>query len=417
MARILFIPSALNEVPTIAAVVSELEPNLKASLLALSLDEKLEAHLRKHRFTCKRFAEYRAKNARYILKKEKAGLVLTNNWDDIPRAFAHAAADMGIPVLSVDDGVTFTTPARYGNVWYSPGRLTPRRVLRWLKDRQRFNRWRDLLFVFRTFRAVSGLTPALAALRGEIDHRFPRPNIRHMKYAVAGQSAKDAYVQRGVDPDNVYITGQPRFDALLRRKFNREQLVSELGIPGDKGIIVLATQHLAGGFCTEKQQREFTEIVVRAMPSFPEHQLVIKPHPQEVEDDFRNILAELGETRAVVRQKVDIYELLHASDLLITAYSTVALEAMLLDKPVVTINLTGKPDPMPYASSGAAIGVYKKEDLIPAMKNVLSDTRTREELANQRRAFVLEHAYKPDGRASRRVAEVIARLIQEPRNE
>ena len=84
---------------------------------------------------------------------------------------------------------------------------------------------------------------------------------------------------------------------------------------------------------------------------------------------------------------------------------------------MVTINLTGKPDPMPYASSGAAIGVYKKEDLIPAMKDVLFDTQTKEELANQRRAFVLEHAYQPDGQASRRMAEVIARLIQGPRNE
>ena len=121
----------------------------------------------------------------------------------------------------------------------------------------------------------------------------------------------------------------------------------------------------------------------------------------------------MRETRAIVRQKVDIYELLHASDLLITTHSTVGLEAILLEKPVITLNLTSKPDLMPYATSGAAIGVYKKEDLVPAMQTALFNPETKEEMAKRRKAFVLEHTYKPDGQASKRVAELITRLIQE----
>ena len=415
MAKILFIPSAFNEIPTIAMVRAELEPALKDSLLAISLDETLEVRLQENAFPCKRFAEYQARNALDLLKKENPGLVLTNDWDDTTRAFVYAAAHLGIPVLQVDDGVTFAIPTKYGSVWYSPNRLTPRRILRWLKNKQRFNRWRDLVFMFRTLQGIRGLLPALFALGQEIDHRFPRPTIDHLRYAVAGQSAKDAYVQRGVAPDNVYVTGQPRFDALLKREFNGERLRTKLGIPGDKGIIVLATQHLAGGLRTEEKLRDFVEIVVRAASQFPNHVLVVKPHPQEDEEFYRRILMEMGETKVVVRQKVDIYQLLHACDLLITGHSTVALEAMLLGKPVLTINLTGKPDLMPYASSGAAIGVYQKKDLVPAMTDALFNAQARNELARCRQAFVIEHAYKADGQASKMVAEVISRLIKEHR--
>jgi CDP-glycerol glycerophosphotransferase (TagB/SpsB family) len=45
---------------------------------------------------------------------------------------------------------------------------------------------------------------------------------------------------------------------------------------------------------------------------------------------------------------------------MITAYSTTAIEAMILKKPVVIVNLSGEKDQMPYVRSGASVGVYKK---------------------------------------------------------
>jgi CDP-glycerol glycerophosphotransferase (TagB/SpsB family) len=286
-------------------------------------------------------------------------------------------------------------------------------VIRWLKYRQKFNRWRDLLFLFHTLRPIRGLVGAVRAIKAEIDHRFPRPTIKNMRYAVAGRTARDAYVQRGVNPDNVHITGQPRFDAILKREFHSGNLKVELGIPADRGIIVMATQSFTG-VRSEELLRETIAAVINASAQFPHHQLVIKPHPQEDATCYQRIAA--GMDGVIVRQKVDIYELLHACDLLITGYSTVALEAMLFNKPVITINLTGKPDIATYAGSGAALGVYRKEDLAPAIQSALFDSRTREELTQRRRAFFLENAYQPDGQASRRVAELIKQLVGECRS-
>jgi len=409
MAKILFVPSALNEVPTIAMVREHLDADLRENITAIALYQNIEALLKRKGFFCRHLSDYPHHNALDILRTEGPALLLTNDFTDICRAFIFAAGYLKLPALSVDDGVTVNVPARTGELWYSPQRLAPRRVLRWLKDKDRFQRFRDLIFTFRTLRAIEGLNPA--RMWQEIDRRFPRPTIKILKFAVAGESAKKIYIERGFPPENIFVTGQPRFDALFTQKFNKEKTMAELGIPAGKKIAVLATQGQI--YRTEKEQRELVETVVKATAEFPELQLVIKPHPQEDPQYYSRLLKMMGQGGPIVRQDIDLYQLLNASDLLITAFSTTALEAMLLDKPVITINLTGQPDLMPYASSGAAIGVYRREDLVPAMRKALFDAEMRKALAEGRKAFISEHAYKPDGQASKRVAEVIHKLIKE----
>jgi CDP-glycerol glycerophosphotransferase (TagB/SpsB family) len=134
------------------------------------------------------------------------------------------------------------------------------------------------------------------------------------------------------------------------------------------------------------------------MSEFPEKQLVIKLHPSEKLEEYREIPG-MAEQKVIICRDVDLYGLLHASELLMTVHSTVALEAMILDKPVITVNLTGKPDVMPYAESGAALGVYRKEDLAPAINKALYDPEVREKMAGKREKFVYDHAYKLDGQA------------------
>jgi 3-deoxy-D-manno-octulosonic-acid transferase len=95
--------------------------------------------------------------------------------------------------------------------------------------------------------------------------------------------------------------------------------------------------------------------------------------------------------------------------------STTALEAMILDKPVIIVDFIKNPFPTPYTESGAAIGVYKEEDLAPTIEKVLHNQKVQKELKNNRKQFVYEHAYKIDGQASKRVVDLIKLMIQESR--
>jgi CDP-glycerol glycerophosphotransferase (TagB/SpsB family) len=89
--------------------------------------------------------------------------------------------------------------------------------------------------------------------------------------------------------------------------------------------------------------------------------------------------------------------------------STVGLEAMLLDKPVITFDPIGTMNP--YAETDAVIGVRKENDLVAAIKGALYDPEVRRKLSEARRKFVYEYAYLQDGKASQRVANLIEKMI------
>lgn len=242
-------------------------------------------------------------------------------------------------------------------------------------------------------------------------NRVPR-YAEGLNIAVISAFAKKAYIQMGVPPEKIFITGQPRFDLIQNRKFNKDQLKAELKIPENKHLAVLATQPLVGFIWTEKDNEKFIEMVCNAVKKIPETVLVIKIHPVESINIYKIILKNLKEDSVIICQDIELYELLNACDLLMTVHSTVALEAMIFDKPVITINLSGKPDIFPYAQSGAAIGVYIEEDLVPAIKNTLFNEEMKKKIAQERKKFVYEHAYLQDGKASKRVADLIIQLIQ-----
>lgn len=101
---------------------------------------------------------------------------------------------------------------------------------------------------------------------------------------------------------------------------------------------------------------------------------------------------------------------------MMTLYSTTALEAMILDKPVITINLMNIPDRVPYEKSGAALGVKRAGDIAPSIKKAMYDEETRKNLETARKKFVYEQAYLVDGNASRRVADLIIKMIDNKRD-
>lgn len=252
--------------------------------------------------------------------------------------------------------------------------------------------------------------PTLIVQHGAVeDHPVYGP-IYADKMAVTGEAMKNVLIKRGVDPEQLVITGQPRYDNLFKKSFNKEKLLRELGISADKKIIVLTTQPVSN-----EENELLLSAVTAAMKELPEAELIIKLHPDEKHKWYQRVINNLN-CKAVIVKDTDIFELLNACEVMITLYSTTALEAMILDKPVITINLMNMPERMPYAESGAAIGVYRAEDIAPAVKRAMYDEETKKKLEAGRKKFVYEQAYLVDGKASRRVADLIIKMIDNKRD-
>jgi len=412
MAKILFIPSNSREI----AQFNLVKPKLESSghrVVAIALDEKRGSLLREGGFPPQLINNYKTTNMVKIIEQEKADIVVASTGSHTLKALIFAANHMGVPSLQVDDGIT----ADYSALRSIPLRQSLFKLLRALGRLVTLRaNTRPFLHLLATVTAISRPWQALRTVTKELlKSTYPLPShAEGLNIAVISPFARKAYISMGGSPEKIFVTGQPRFDLLYQKQLDEDQLKSELGIPKDKGLITLATQPSPSlRIWGEGLYERVVTAVARAMAKFPEKQLILKLHPAETGVECRQILNQIGYSQAIICQDVDIHQLLNASDLLIAVHSTVALEAMLLDKPVITMNLSKQPDFFPYAESGAALGVYQEADLAPAMKRALYDPKIRNELEQNRKRFVEEHAYKLDGQASQRVADLINQLIEQ----
>lgn len=138
--------------------------------------------------------------------------------------------------------------------------------------------------------------------------------------------------------------------------------------------------------------------------------LVVKTHPEEKALARYHRLGERwGDTvRVVPHGEAPLSELMAQADVLVTRFSTTALEANLMGKPVVTINLTSRRDQYPYAAEGGALAAYSYDEILPTLRAALTDEATRARLAAKREQFLARHLGPLDGHATQRIAARIA---------
>lgn len=218
------------------------------------------------------------------------------------------------------------------------------------------------------------------------------------KFAAGGDYYKKVYVKFGAREDRAIVTGWPKYDVYknLKDESSRE----------DRNTVNLL-------FAMQPTDVRLNRRAIGIIGSFVEDsadlRLLVKPHPRE---DARTY-SQIGRKHQHVilyGRRMDTAKLLVSSDVVITVSSTVGIEAALLDKPIICINVTNEESL--YVSSGVAIEVSKLDDLIPAIKDALYNEEVRAGLAKARKKFVYEHTYIQDAQASKRVADLIIQMIE-----
>jgi len=221
--------------------------------------------------------------------------------------------------------------------------------------------------------------------------------------AVWGDSSKKQLINEGAPKEKIIVTGAPQFDNLI--EFNakmEEDIKKEINLDTSKKYILFTTQTLP-------YMEEAVRCVCKAVKSIPPLQLVIKTHPSEYSTKkYERIIKESG-VDGILTKKY-LHHLIKGCSAMLTVASTTGLEALIMRKPLITINLSGKPDIMPYAESGAALGVYKPENIKPAIKSMLENKDIREKLAKKAKLFIYDLCYKMDGKASERIANLIKEM-------
>ena len=216
------------------------------------------------------------------------------------------------------------------------------------------------------------------------------------------------------EPDTVVVTGQPRYDILYYADtlYSKKAFLNKYDINPQHAIVLWVTQCHA---LSTKENVENFKAVFGALQSMEDVTLIIKQHPGESAAHTEMIRSWLTkyDIKAVITPKTsDTFEQLYICDVMITKNSTTAMEAVALSKPVVVLNLGGEPDVVNYVAERVAIGVYKKEDLLSVLENVLKNKGT---LTQYGKKYIEKYLYKIDGKASERVVNHIEKLVTKRR--
>ncbi|MFC1735411.1 CDP-glycerol glycerophosphotransferase family protein [Candidatus Hydrogenedentota bacterium] len=227
------------------------------------------------------------------------------------------------------------------------------------------------------------------------------------KGIVVDDFGRRIFTERGeIDPKRLVIAGLPRWDKFVNtHTFNKHQDIRQsLDLAPDEKLVVFATQPIP-----LDRSKEMLMAVKNAMEHHSDLRLAIKIHPAEPIERYELLLGRINwkGPQPIIVTDVDLHALLVNSEILITGFSNVALEAALLGVPALVINLTGEPDPLPFVEQGLATGAYSADEVVQAFSRLIDNP---ESFRARQRDYFERNPQLIDGRASERVVEVIREM-------
>ncbi|MBU2541474.1 MAG: CDP-glycerol glycerophosphotransferase family protein [Candidatus Omnitrophica bacterium] len=254
--------------------------------------------------------------------------------------------------------------------------------------------------------------PVVAMQTGHADEFiFFRP-VTADAVTVEGNFWKEYLSANSVNKDKIWIVGAPKLDTFYQKpgKLNLELVDS-------KKIVVFATTYASLTMGTLKYEMiEQMNLICGVMKNIKEAHLIVKLHPFDIDAKLYERLAkESGlQNYTIIKNDIEMLELLNICDLLITHFSGASYEAVLLNKNVILLCYSSgffSEDVWNFRKYNAVIAVDNLEKLENQIRNVLFDSKIESALRINREKYIPEHAYKMDGKSIERVKLVINQFV------
>jgi hypothetical protein len=235
---------------------------------------------------------------------------------------------------------------------------------------------------------------------------FVNNDVTHlysMNFLVMGNKYKEELMDKGIAEKNIFVTGPQIFEELVPYiKKERDQRKNE------GTILFMTSPFIEDGLLTESDYFTKMKKIIKDI-SISGKKLVIKLHPREKTINiYQQIVNELGIDAEVCGESTreHHYKLIWECDVLVNFGSTVALEAMILGRPTITIDPFDGENPInPFIrESNATVKVKYHEDIKKIVQEILEHPDVLEKEVHK---FVRDHCSIIDGKTTERVLDVI----------
>ena len=227
---------------------------------------------------------------------------------------------------------------------------------------------------------------------------------------VSGENDKGIIKELGCKSKFIFKAGRPIFDEIYSLKIKNQKLKIEQ-IKNGNPIITFFPNRISGLLKKSLNMINYIEVLETAK-CMPDMNFVIKFHPNEALIERSNIIKEYNENNNIIilHKEYESTDILTATDVCITMFSTTGFEAILLDKPLIIMNIDFPEFIDEAIFKGASINLVKKNKLAGIIRDILNSKYKK--LLSEGRAKVIEKSvYKFDGKSSERVFELIKNSI------
>lgn len=239
---------------------------------------------------------------------------------------------------------------------------------------------------------------------------FARPSLNRAsepgygsRVCVISEGVRRWLVDAGRREDEVVVTGNPAFDHLGHVELvKRGQELRKLRAWGDEKVILWASQvepdrnPFSGAPADPALPLRIEQVLLECIERHPDWRLIIRPHPNEPTREF------VPEGRVELSGREDhLHTLLQAVDLVVIMTSTVGLEARMLGKPLLSVDLSVFSLDTPYEEVGLSHGVRDLTQLESAIETALNEDSA------------LPAGFPPPGGAAEAILDQIEILLEE----
>jgi hypothetical protein len=224
--------------------------------------------------------------------------------------------------------------------------------------------------------------------------------LSYDRYFILGPYQHRRLLQRNVihnDAAQGVAIGFPKTDRLIDGSLCRESTLAELGLSGERPVVLYAP---TGAHANSLET--FGEELVRRIGASGGIDLLVKPHDHaKASINWFDRLAPLETDHVRLLRSADVIPALHAADLLISDASSIANEYLLLDRPLVFLDVpellaaaADEDDRLDLDTWGRKGGVVVRDvdDAIRAIDHGLSNPQAQ---SDARRAIAQDLFYNP----------------------
>ncbi len=237
------------------------------------------------------------------------------------------------------------------------------------------------------------------------------PRYKSEKICIYGNQGIKVLHSVGYTDDQILLTGNPRYDQYKEIKIyeQREVLEHKYRIDKNKKLLVIAMNRWKSGdeewmsklikFCNMNN----LEVVIKIHPTYKRWMNAFS------ENMIKKISGSCINNKFLISYELDIDSLIAAADLVISDYSNVGIQAVLLEKPLLTVNLIGEKwkDVIRFDKFGASIYIENYDKLEKIILEILKEDKHLDDFKIGRKKIIDDYNFYNDGFATKRIFDIM----------